>query len=262
MDIRRVEEVDAQSKNTLHYPQFELGTLNETCGRGAWKYAKTTDTAALVAGSEIAFGVWEDFIFHPGPGHVYLAKVPESMDIGDFIGHDGDWFKIAYFGPRDDGEWERHLMAEASARFTIPATTPPEAYLMRMEHLYLSSEVSARLQLYVNCAQININGPGGGKPTEFLKFPGSYIVGEARGTVLTKEQAGHYEGDKYINALGPPKIPATWSRCLDGLILHAVQNNLVTTQTREALLSSRPRRRGLGTTHYDLGLRDIDLLTT
>lgn len=67
-----------------------------------------------------------------------------------------------------------------------------------MEHLYLSEEIPARLQLYVNCAQINIEGRGGGKPTEFLKFPGSYVVGETRGTVLTKKPAGYYEGGNYI----------------------------------------------------------------
>lgn len=114
LDIRRVDEVKGQSKNTLHCPQFELGTLNETSGRGTWRYGKTTGTATVLVGSEIAFGVWESFIFHPGPGHVYLAKVPEGMKIGDFTGHDGDWFKIAYVGPRDDGNWATHLMEEAS----------------------------------------------------------------------------------------------------------------------------------------------------
>jgi hypothetical protein len=29
-------------------------------------------------------------------------------------------------------------------------------------------------QWYINCAQVNIIGPGGGKPTEFAKFPGTY----------------------------------------------------------------------------------------
>jgi hypothetical protein len=30
------------------------------------------------------------------------------------------------------------------------------------------------LQFYVNCAFVNIIGPGGGTPTEFVKFPGTY----------------------------------------------------------------------------------------
>lgn len=29
-------------------------------------------------------------------------------------------------------------------------------------------------QWYVNCAHVNIIGPGGGKPTGFAKFPGTY----------------------------------------------------------------------------------------
>jgi hypothetical protein len=31
-------------------------------------------------------------------------------------------------------------------------------------------------QWFVNCAQVNIIGPGGGKPTGFAKFPGSYKI--------------------------------------------------------------------------------------
>lgn len=30
------------------------------------------------------------------------------------------------------------------------------------------------LQFYINCAFVNIIGPGGGTPTEFVRFPGTY----------------------------------------------------------------------------------------
>lgn len=30
------------------------------------------------------------------------------------------------------------------------------------------------LQFYINCAFVNIIGPGGGTPTEFVTFPGTY----------------------------------------------------------------------------------------
>jgi len=29
-------------------------------------------------------------------------------------------------------------------------------------------------QWYINCAHVNIIGPGGGTPTEFARFPGTY----------------------------------------------------------------------------------------
>ena len=44
---------------------------------------------------------------------------------------------------------------------TIPKTTPPGQYLMRVEHIYPS--VKNDSQFYVNCAQVNIVGPGGGE---------------------------------------------------------------------------------------------------
>lgn len=31
-------------------------------------------------------------------------------------------------------------------------------------------------QWYVNCAQVNIIGPGGGTPTGFARFPGTYDI--------------------------------------------------------------------------------------
>jgi len=46
--------------------------------------------------------------------------------------------------------------------FTIPSTTPPGKYLVRVEQLYLSYGFN-RTQFYVNCAQVEVVGPGGGK---------------------------------------------------------------------------------------------------
>ena len=46
--------------------------------------------------------------------------------------------------------------------FTIPKTTPPGKYLMRAEHLYIQT-YHGGTQLYVNCAHLEITGPGGGK---------------------------------------------------------------------------------------------------
>lgn len=31
-------------------------------------------------------------------------------------------------------------------------------------------------QWYVNCAHVNVIGPGGGTPAGFAKFPGTYVV--------------------------------------------------------------------------------------
>jgi hypothetical protein len=64
-------------------------------------------------------------------------------------------------------------LAGEQFNFTIPKTTPPGRYLMRIESLYPTAS-SGFPQFYVNCALINIIGPGGGTPTGFAKFPGTY----------------------------------------------------------------------------------------
>lgn len=47
--------------------------------------------------------------------------------------------------------------------FTIPKTTPPGKYLMRVEHMYPQGWRFNGSQFYINCAQIEIKGAGGGK---------------------------------------------------------------------------------------------------
>lgn len=44
---------------------------------------------------------------------------------------------------------------------------------MRIEQ-FMPTNRTGYLQFYVNCAFVNIMGPGGGNPTEFVRFPGTY----------------------------------------------------------------------------------------
>lgn len=44
---------------------------------------------------------------------------------------------------------------------------------MRIEN-FMPTSRTGYLQFYVNCAFVNIIGPGGGTPTEFVRFPGTY----------------------------------------------------------------------------------------
>jgi len=46
--------------------------------------------------------------------------------------------------------------------FTIPKTTPPGKYLLRMEQL-MPMSTGYNAQFYVSCAHINIVGHGGGE---------------------------------------------------------------------------------------------------
>ena len=48
-------------------------------------------------------------------------------------------------------------------RFTIPETTPPGQYLLRMEQIYPWPNRS-NTQMFVECAQVDVKGVGGGTP--------------------------------------------------------------------------------------------------
>jgi hypothetical protein len=153
------------------------------CGRDNGT-GPVTSTATVVAGSEVGFKAWSgpednpytgyDKIIHPGPGQVYLSKVPEGVSVGDYDGS-GDWFKVAYAGPKDDKEWS--LYGTPEMRFNLPEKTPPGKYLMRMEFFMPSLSVDPMgPQWYVSCAHVEVVGPGGGqlKDKDLIRFPEGY----------------------------------------------------------------------------------------
>ncbi|KAL2192584.1 glycosyl hydrolase family 61-domain-containing protein [Corynascus similis CBS 632.67] len=164
-------------------PIIGAGNPNITCGRAAFESANKTETADVLAGSEVGFRVSADgtgnrnpaynqipHFWHAGPVQIYLSRAPND-DLQSYKG-DGDWFKIAYAGPIDNQHWS--LWPNGSEfNFTIPETTPPGKYLMRIEN-FMPTAATGYLQFYINCAFVNIIGPGGGSPTEFVKFPGTY----------------------------------------------------------------------------------------
>ncbi|KAF1993579.1 lytic polysaccharide monooxygenase [Amniculicola lignicola CBS 123094] len=175
--LQRMEE-DFQP--SIVNPQFgeAIYEANITCGRSAHLSASKTKTAAVLAGSKVGFRTWRDGfyggnIFHPGPAQIYLTKIPSGKRIDQVVGDEVSWFKIASLTAKSDTEWTSYL--ENEVNFTIPLTTPPGDYLMRIEtfwpSLYLDSS-----QWYINCAHVNIVGQGGGQPTGSARFPGTYEV--------------------------------------------------------------------------------------
>ncbi|KAF2273092.1 uncharacterized protein EI97DRAFT_482708 [Westerdykella ornata] len=167
------------------YPLWpeDLDSANFTCGRNAWLYASNTSTATVMAGSQVGMGVIPqipslkgkyDNIFHEGPGLVYMAPLKGKKTLEEWTGEDGEWFKIAEWGFLNATAWVIQKWTEVN--FTIPLTTPPGKYLLRMEHFTFSPS----MQWYVNCAHIDVVGPGGGNPTGFAKFPGTYVLKDIR----------------------------------------------------------------------------------
>jgi hypothetical protein len=87
----------------------DIWSTDITCGRQAFASANKTQTADVVAGSEVGFRVSYDgngpggSFWHPGPGQAYLSRAPND-DLENYQG-DGDWFKVAYAGPISNKDW-------------------------------------------------------------------------------------------------------------------------------------------------------------
>ncbi|KAF2469273.1 uncharacterized protein BDR25DRAFT_229129, partial [Lindgomyces ingoldianus] len=158
------------------WPQYsgdEMYQPSITCGRKAIDSANKTQTADIIAGDQVGFRVANIPIFHGGPTQIYMSKVPEGKTLADYAG-DGDWFKIASAGAASDTAWKLASITIKEYNFTIPRTTPPGKYLLRIEQMWPLPGLGSA-QFYVNCAHVNVMGPGGaGTPTEFAKFPGTY----------------------------------------------------------------------------------------
>ncbi|KAF2735279.1 hypothetical protein EJ04DRAFT_563457 [Polyplosphaeria fusca] len=190
------------------FPQqgLEIYSTNITCGRSAIQSASRTETATVLAGSEVGFRVNDNgTIFHPGVTQFYMAAVPSGKRIEEFAGNEDDarWFKVASLGAKSDTEWITHESRDAN--FTVPKTTPPGQYLLRIEHLWPQRSASGP-QWYVNCAQVQVVGPGGGAPEEFARFPGTYEVADPGIWLQDGER-----GDPQINLLRyVPPGPKVW----------------------------------------------------
>ncbi|KAI0436601.1 glycosyl hydrolase family 61-domain-containing protein [Xylaria telfairii] len=161
-------------------PPLYFDTANFRCGRAIENW--TTETALVDAGDKMAFRVskWDyrntsndGIIFHPGPAQVYMSRAPD--DKLDSYKGDGEWFKIAYYGPMNDSLWtygEDSAYWNKYINFTVPKTTPPGHYLIRVEQFMPYSKWLS--EWFVNCAQVKVVGKGGGTPGPLVKFPEAY----------------------------------------------------------------------------------------
>ncbi|KAK0707196.1 glycosyl hydrolase family 61-domain-containing protein [Apiosordaria backusii] len=195
-------------------PMMDIHHPDITCGRKAYAAAPNTSTADVLAGGEVGFRVnWDadgpgGRFYHRGPAQIYLSRAPND-DLEHYRG-DGDWFKIAIAGPENNNKWS--LWPSASDfNFSIPLTTPPGRYLMRIEQFWPTNSYNYS-QWFVNCAHVNIIGEGGGNPAGFAKFPGTYDIDDP-GIRLAEDQmvnGGVKAEDMRLLAYKPPG-PAVWT---------------------------------------------------
>jgi len=196
------------------FPIYGPENTNVTCGRGAFPVSNSAsiETAVIAAGSEVGFMVSPPFfegdliqyIYHEGPGQIFMSKLPDGVESLNNYDGSGDFFKIGYAGPVSATAWE--LNDKLSMNATIPKTTPPGKYLLRIEQ-FLPSNLRGQSQWFVNCAHIEVIGSGGGSPGPIVKFPNAYKEDEP--SVWFHEQGTEdgYPTDamKYVE----PK-PAVW----------------------------------------------------
>ncbi|KAK0718647.1 glycoside hydrolase [Lasiosphaeria miniovina] len=145
------------------------------CNVGA-KPGGSVQTYSVQAGDRVGFKVFNnELIEHPGPGFIYFSRAPEG-GVATYDGS-GDWFKVNETGlcgtnPGTDRNWCSYN--KDKLEFTVPAKTPPGEYLVRVEHIGLHEGHKNRAQFYITCAQLKIDGPGGGTPGPLVKIPGIY----------------------------------------------------------------------------------------
>lgn len=60
-------------------------------------------TASVAAGSSVSYTANPN-VYHPGPMHFYMAKVPEGSSIDTFDGSGDVWFKIYQEQPNFGGQ--------------------------------------------------------------------------------------------------------------------------------------------------------------
>ncbi|KDR78014.1 hypothetical protein GALMADRAFT_64786 [Galerina marginata CBS 339.88] len=129
------------------------------------KPGAATQTVSVAPGSTVGFKL-DNTIYHLGPAAIYLGKAPSTVASWD--GSGANWFKIAEWGASFNPFTFTDLNA-GQLTTTIPASTPPGEYLIRIEQVGL--HVAGAPQWYISCAQIKITGSGTGNPSK-VSIPG------------------------------------------------------------------------------------------
>jgi len=155
-------------------PVTDITSTDMRCNVGGLASGPTTSVATVEAGAVVGFEV-DLAIYHPGPLAVYMSEVTSGFTIETYDGS-GPWFKIyemtATLNSTAIGFTDVGL---DQILFTIPPTTPPGSYLLRIEQLalHVASTVGGA-QWYISCAQVVVTGSGGGNPDATFLIPGGY----------------------------------------------------------------------------------------
>ncbi|KAF2260116.1 hypothetical protein CC78DRAFT_590702 [Lojkania enalia] len=213
--VREIAPVYSGVDTTRTYPFYDVLSPDFRCNRNATTTGSKTKTVTVAAGSEIGFHVGDLSvsggpaslrIFHVGPGSIWLSKAPGALETYE---GDGDWFKIASVTSKPGGNYyDWYLYDMTSWNVTIPSTTPPGQYLLRIEHIYPRPDKRERpdqplvpdTQFFISCAQIEITGEGGGTPGPLVRIPGVYQLHQAD---VFFDSSGMFDVTKYVAPYPP-----------------------------------------------------------
>lgn len=133
-------------------------------------------TYPVKAGDTVGFTV-RDVLGHPGPLFAYMSKSTVA-NVSAYQG-EGDWFKIYEMGVKTYANYSLAMtwLSDGWTKFDfkIPKDIENGQYLLRAEHIAVHSAGGpdgAGAQFYIGCAQIDVSGATGKKPSPVGKFPG------------------------------------------------------------------------------------------
>lgn len=170
------EYVRELGPNTSNGPMNDVTDPELRCNKGSFANAGKTKTMAVKAGDTVGFNV-NSILGHPGPLFVYMSKSTVA-NVSAYEG-EGEWFKIYENGVKTYATYNSALTWSnqdwTSFDFKIPAEIEDGQYLLRAEHIAIhGAGTLLGSQFYMSCAQIEVTGGTGAKPSPVGTFPGIY----------------------------------------------------------------------------------------
>jgi hypothetical protein len=144
------------------------------CNKGSFANAGKTKTLPVKAGDTVGFNV-NSILGHPGPLFVYMSKSTVA-NVSAYEG-EGEWFKIYENGVKTFATYNSAMTWAnfdwKQFEFKIPTEIENGQYLLRAEHIAIhGAGTLLGSQFYMACAQIEVTGGTGAKPSPVGTFPG------------------------------------------------------------------------------------------
>lgn len=147
---------------------------------------KAGETVTIASGQKIGFQV-DVAMYHESPVAIYLGKAPSTA--AEWDGSGQRWFKIAEWGAKSFSPMIFSSYEQTDFTTTIPKTTPPGEYLVRIESLALHLGTGVP-EIFESCGQIKITNDGAtSEPSPKVSIPG-YIAADDKDLTMNIYETG------------------------------------------------------------------------